>query len=248
MITAYDSLTAQIATGAGVDIILVGDSVATVCLGYQHTSELSFDEFKYHVASVLRNSLGTPVIADITYDVTQSEQALVDAAQALIALGCVAVKIEFAKTAIEQAQALTSNQIPVVGHIGITPQTIEKNQKIKALGQSNEEVMTLLKTAKDFEAAGCCMLVVECVVAEVVLKIKQSVKIPIIGIGSGIHCDGQVLVFHDVIGWNNGFKAKFSMTFRDCQEQIQQAVREYVASVHSSNFPTDQHSYHQIRT
>lgn len=243
MITAYDSLTASIAVKAKADILLVGDSVATVCLGYKSTAELTFDEFKYHVKAVLRKSGDVPVVADITYDLTQSTDNLLKSADYLMREGCGAVKLEFSGSYAEQTRCLTDNQIPVIGHIGITPQTVRSEEALKALGKTAEETDNLIQAARNFQDAGASMLVLECVVAEAVREIRKAVSIPLIGIGSGLNCDGQVLVFHDVIGWNNGFKAKFARTFIESELLIEKAVRQYVEAVHKSEFPTDEHTY-----
>ncbi|MCA9396570.1 MAG: 3-methyl-2-oxobutanoate hydroxymethyltransferase [Candidatus Omnitrophica bacterium] len=243
MITAYDSLTANAAVNANADILLVGDSVATVCLGYESTAELTFDEFKHHVNAVLRKSKDVPVVADITYDLTQSNQNLLDGADYLMRRGCGAVKLEFSEFYAEQTRLLTDHQIPVIGHIGITPQTTLNGQPLKALGKTDEETDKLLHAAGKFQDAGASMLVVECVVAEAVNKIRETVSIPLIGIGSGMHCDGQVLVFHDIIGWNNGFKAKFTRAFFESEPYIEKALQQYVEAVHNSEFPTELNTY-----
>lgn len=245
MVTAYDYPTAIVAEEAGVDMVLVGDSAANCVLGYENTAAVSMDEMLF-LARAVRRGLKTPLmVVDMPFGSYESsnEEAVRNAQLMVKETGCDAVKIERGGTTIERAQAIVDAGIPVVAHIGLTPQTATALGGFKAQGKSAKKAAQLISEAKALERAGCFSLVIEAVPAAVADLIQASLKIPTIGIGAGPHTSGQVLVVHDLLGINTGHVAKFVKRFADLHTEMVAGVSQYASEVRSGAFPAAEHVY-----
>lgn len=246
MITAYDYPTAKIADAAGVDIILVGDSLANVVLGYETTNEVTLDEMIHHTKAVARAKPKALVVGDMpwmTFHVNP-EDTLRNAARLIREGGAEAVKLEGGKERVEMVAKLIQAEIPVMGHIGLTPQSVHAMGGYKVQGRGLDEARKLVEDAKALEAAGCFSLVLEGVPVTVAEVITQAINIPTIGIGAGPSTDGQVLVIHDMLGINFGHYPKFVRQYGRLADDAISAVSQYVADVQSGAFPNDEESYH----
>lgn len=238
-LTAYDTLSARYADESGIPLILVGDSLAMTVLGYETTLPVTMDEMVHHAAAVTRGVESGLVVADMPFMSYQgtTEHALENAGRFIKEAGADAVKIEGGALRVELIEKLVANGIPVLGHIGLTPQSVKETGGFKMQGKTDEAAQQLLEDAVALEKAGAFALVLECVPAELAQKITASVNIPTIGIGAGPHCDGQILVFTDVLGMGLGHVPKFVKKFADLKPQIQSALSAYKADVESSTFP-----------
>jgi 3-methyl-2-oxobutanoate hydroxymethyltransferase len=245
MVTAYDSPSGRIADAAGVDIILVGDSAAMVVLGYDSTVPASMDEMVMLTRAVTRGAHRPLVIADMPFGSFQvsDEDALVNAIRFVKESGADGVKLEGAGPSLSRVRALVGAGIPVMGHIGLTPQTATMLGGFKAQGRSAEKAQQLLADARELEAAGCFSLVLEAVPAPVAKRITETLSIPTIGIGAGSECDGQVLVWHDLLGLYAGHAPRFVKQYANLAPEITAALERFVADVRSGAFPEDQHTY-----
>jgi 3-methyl-2-oxobutanoate hydroxymethyltransferase len=245
MVTAYDAPSGRIADDAGVDLILVGDSAAMVMLGYDSTVPATVDEMLVLTRAVNRGARRPLVIADLpfgSYHVSD-EQALETAVRFLKEAGADAVKLEGAGPMLSRVRALTDAGIPVVGHIGLTPQTATMLGGFKAQGRSAAKAVRLYEDALALEAAGCFLLVLEAVPAPVAARITEALEIPTIGIGAGATCDGQVLVWHDLLGLYEGTPPRFVKQYADLAPAIRDAVARYAADVRDGSFPEQKHTY-----
>jgi 3-methyl-2-oxobutanoate hydroxymethyltransferase len=245
MVTAYDAPTARIADDAGVDIILVGDSVAMVVLGYDDTLQVTVADMAHHTAAVGRARPGALVVADmpwLSYHLS-TEDAVRNAAQ-LVRAGAAAVKLEGGRARVPVVEALVDAQIPVMGHLGLTPQSVHAMGGYKVQGQQVESAAGLLDDARALAGAGCFASVLECVPREVARLITAEVPVPTIGIGAGPDCDGQVLVLHDLLGLEDRPLPKFVRRYATVKAGAVAAVGAYAADVRARTFPSDAESYH----
>lgn len=245
MITAYDYTMAQIVDQAGIDIILVGDSASNVMAGYETTVPMTLEHMIYHTSCVVRGTEKALVIADLpfmSYQVTPKE-ALINAGRMMKEAGAHAVKLEGGKPMVDTVKKIVAAGIPVMGHLGLTPQSIYQFGTYKVRAQEEKEAKTLIKDAKLLEKAGCFAIVLEKIPAKLAAKVSQSLSIPTIGIGAGVDCDGQVLVIHDMIGMNKGFNPRFLRRYADVHSVITDAVQEYIKDVKDKDFPNKEEQY-----
>lgn len=245
MITAYDYPTAQMVDEAGVDIILVGDSLGMVVLGYENTLPVTMEEMMVFVKAVSRGAKRAMIVADMpfmSYQVSV-EDAVRNAGRFIKECGAHAVKLEGGMEIIEIVKRLTDIGIPVMGHIGLTPQSIHRIGGYRVQGRDQESRKKLIEDAKELEKVGCFSIVLEAVPMDLAREITESLSIPTIGIGAGPYCDGQVLVFHDLVGIYTGFKPKFVKRYAMVRETIIEAVKKYREEVKNRIFPDEEHSY-----
>ena len=245
MITAYDAPSARIADAAGVDLILVGDSAAMVVLGHDSTVPATMEEMLILTRAANRGARRPLVIADMpfgSYHVSD-EQALENAIRFIKEASADAVKLEGAGHMLSRVHALTGAGIPVMGHIGLTPQTATMLGGFKAQGRTASKAVALFEAALDLQAAGCFSLVLEAVPSPVAARITEALDIPTIGIGAGGDCDGQVLVWHDLLGLYEGHAPRFVKQYAELAPTIETAIGRYAAEVRSGAFPEEQHTY-----
>ena len=241
MLTAYDFTSARLLDQAGVDAILVGDSLGMVVQGNDHCLTVTLDEMIYHTRCVARGAKQALIITDLpfmTYQVS-AQQALISAGRAIQEGGAHAVKLEGGERSADAIAAVTRADIPVMGHIGLTPQSIHAFGGFKV--QRAEE--QLIRDARAIEQAGAFAIVIECVPAELAQAITEAVRIPTIGIGAGTACDGQVLVYHDVLGLYGEFRPKFVKRYAELGSTIQAAVQAYCDEVRRGEFPGAEHEF-----
>ena len=245
MLTAYDAPTAELLEAQGVDILLVGDSVGMVLLGYESTVSVTMDEMIHHAKAVRRGAKKSFVIGDLPLKGVEKgpKQALESARRFVREAGCQAVKLEWSPRCLKTTRLLVKNGIPVMGHIGLTPQSAAKEGGFGVRGQRADKAAQLLKNALALEKTGAFAVLLECVPTPVAKKITQRLKIPTFGIGAGKYCDGQVLVFHDVVGAFKKFKPRFVRSYADVHSMMQQAVGRFVKDVRSEHFPKKKHGF-----
>ena len=244
VLTAYDYPSAKLVDAAGVPIILVGDSLGNVVLGYEGTIPVTMDEMIHHIAAVVRGSSKALIVGDMpfmSYQALDSE-AIRNAGRFLKEAGCQAVKLEGGRIVAPLVRKLVGYGIPVMGHIGLTPQSVNQLGGYRVQGRTSETARELIDDAIAVEEAGAFSIVLELVPAQVAAAISERLGIPTIGIGAGPHCDGQVQVFHDLLGIDPDFHPRHSRRYAELGEAIQSAVRSYVADVQAANFPTDAQS------
>ena len=245
MVTAYDAPSARIVNEAGADLILVGDSVAMVVLGYDDTLQVTVDDMAHHVAAVARTKPDAHIVADLpwmSYHVSASET--VRNAATLVRAGAHSVKLEGGRKRLPMIECIRDAEIPVMGHIGLTPQSVHAMGGFKVQGRKAEAARRLVQAAKSLAHAGCYALVLEGVPVQVAEMVTEAVEIPTIGIGAGPHCDGQVLVYHDLLGFEQRLAPKFVRRYADLHTAATQAVRRFSDDVRSGAFPTREESYH----
>jgi len=244
-ITAYDYPTALLVDSAGVDLVLVGDSVGNVVLGYENTLPVTMDEMVHHVKAVRRGIKHALLVADMPFMSYQTsvEDALNNAGRFVKEGGAEAVKVEGAGPVVDIVRAIVEMGIPVLGHIGFTPQWILQFGGPKAYGRKAEEAAQLIRAAVALEEAGCFGIVLECVPAKLSKVITQHLSIPTIGIGSGPDCDGQILVFHDLVGLLPTKTPRHAKRYMNAYELMMKAVENYVNDVKANAFPTLEHSF-----
>lgn len=245
MLTAYDAPGARMADEAGVDLILVGDSVAMVVLGYDDTLQVTVADMAHHVGAVARANPRPLVIGDLpwmSYHV--SVEDTVRNAAALVKAGAQAVKLEGGAKRVPMVSAIIDAEIPVMGHIGLTPQSMHAMGGFKVQGREQSAALALVEDAKALEAAGCFSIVLEGVPDEVARMVTDAVSVPTIGIGAGPHCDGQVLVYHDVLGIEDRITPKFVRRYADVKRQSVDALTAFAADVRTGRFPAHDESYH----
>ncbi|MGZ7041540.1 MAG: 3-methyl-2-oxobutanoate hydroxymethyltransferase [Thermoanaerobaculia bacterium] len=250
MITAYDFPGAKIADAAGSDIILVGDSLAMVVLGYPDTLSVTVDDMIHHTRAVVRAATTALVVGDMPYlSYHVSVEESVRNAGRFIQAGAQAVKVEGGKPSrIKMIEAILDAEIPVMGHIGLTPQSVNALGGFKLQGKNVDDARRLVDEAVAIEQAGCFSLVLECVPTELAQLITEKISIPTIGIGAGPHCDGQVLVFHDLLGLYDGHTPKFVRRYAEIGAEIKAAIEKYLADVREGRFPNDAESFHMGTT
>ncbi len=245
MLTAYDAPTAKIVSDSGVDIILVGDSVGNALLGYESTIPVTLEDVIHHCAAVARAKPDSFIVGDMpfmTYKVS-TEQALENCALMLQLGGAEAVKIEGAGRVVEIVKAVVDSGIPVMGHIGLTPQSIFQLGGYRVQGRTKELTEELVAQALALQEAGAFSIVIELVPTETAKMITEALDIPTIGIGAGPHCDGQVLVLWDMLGLFEDFSPKFLKKYANIREVIASAVKDYLEEVRNGEFPNDKHSF-----
>ena len=246
MLTAYDTPFARILDQAGVDILLVGDSVGSVVAGHPNTLPVTIDEMIYHTQAVTRGAERTLVVIDMPFMSYQIsiEDAKRNAGRMIKESGAEAVKLEGGVNMKETIEAIVSIDIPVMGHIGLTPQSVHQMGGFKVQGKVEEQKQKVIADAVAVEEAGAFSVVLECIPTELAQDITEQLSIPTIGIGAGVHCDGQVLVTHDLLGLLGDFRPKFVKSYVDLRTVISQAVEKYMKEVQKGVFPTDKHSFH----
>ena len=245
MITGYDFPTAQILDRAGVDIILVGDSLSNVVLGNRSTTDVSMSDMIHHVKAVSNAETEALVVADLpwlSYHLS-IEKSVLNAAD-LIRAGAKAVKLEGGKKRTEHIRAIIDAEIPVMGHIGLTPQSVNVFGGFKVQGKSDLQADLLLTDAIELEKAGCFSIVLEAVPRHLAKKITEAVNIPTIGIGAGPDCDGQVIVFHDLLGFYPSKGAKFVRRYLEFGDLATESIKSFIQDVKSLQYPNDEESYH----
>jgi 3-methyl-2-oxobutanoate hydroxymethyltransferase len=245
MVTAYDAPTARIADAAGVDMILVGDTLAMVVLGYEDTLQVTTDDMAHHVAAVARTSPDALVIGDLpwlSYHVS-IDDTVRNAAQ-LIRAGAHAVKLEGGRKRLAAVQAILDAEIPVMGHLGLTPQSVNALGGFKVQGKELETARAIVDDAIALAEAGCFAIVLECVPDAVARLVTDTVPVPTIGIGAGRHCDGQVLVFHDLLGLEDRMRPKFVRRYAELGATAVDAVTRFAADVRAGTFPSSEETYH----
>jgi 3-methyl-2-oxobutanoate hydroxymethyltransferase len=244
MLTAYDASFAAQLESAGVDVALVGDSLGMVVQGRSSTLPVTVDEMVYHTAATARGLSATLLVADLPFMSDRDVPTAMEAAARLIGQGGAAmVKIEGAGRICEVISALAERDIPVCSHLGLTPQSVNKFGGYKVQGKTQDTADKLFADAKAVEAAGADLLVLECVPSALAARITAELSIPVIGIGAGIDCDGQVLVVYDLLGLTPGKRPKFSKDFLAGRDSIQAAIGAYVADVREQRFPGVEHSF-----
>ena len=245
-LTAYDYPTARLMDEAGVDVVLVGDSVAMVVLGYESTLPLTMEEALHHTKAVRRGVQRALVVADMPFGTYQGDvnEALQNAVRFVKEAGAEAVKVEGGERRLEVIARMTEAEIPVMGHVGLTPQSVNAMGGYRVQGKTAGGAEQLLRDARAVEAAGAFAIVLEGIPRELAAEITKSVRIPTIGIGAGPECDGQILVLHDLLGLTFQEPPKFARRYANVGEVISQAVREYCADVQRGSFPSDAESYH----
>ncbi len=245
MLTAYDYSTAKLMEEAGINTILVGDSLGMVMLGYEDTIPVTMEDMIHHTRAVTRATKDTFVIGDMpfmSYHVS-IEQAVTNAGRLMKEGGCQAVKLEGGAKVCDQIRAIVNAQIPVCAHIGLTPQSINAFGGFKVQGKTEEAARQIIEDAKAVEEAGAFMVVLECVPAKLAQLISETIHIPTIGIGAGAGCDGQVLVYQDMLNLYGGFKPKFVKHFANLGELMKEAFMEYSKEVKAGSFPAEEHTF-----
>ena len=245
MLTAYDYTLAGIIDKAGIDVILVGDSASNVMAGHETTLPITLDQIIYHASSVIRAVKRSLVVVDLPFGTYQSDskEALRSSIKIMKESGAHAVKLEGGNQVIESIERILKAGIPVMGHLGLTPQSIYKFGTYNVRAKEEKEANQLIKDAKMLEKIGCFSIVLEKIPATLASKISKSIKIPVIGIGAGKNVDGQVLVLHDFLGMTQKFNPRFLRGYLNLGEEIQNAVREYSKDVKSSSFPNNKEQY-----
>ncbi|EFK96077.1 3-methyl-2-oxobutanoate hydroxymethyltransferase [sediment metagenome] len=245
MLTAYDYPLASLMDKAGIDMILVGDSVANVVLGLDSTTKVGMNEMIHHAKAVTRAVKHALVIGDMPYDSYQvnPEESVKNARRFIEEAKCDVVKLEWFDKCLEVTAQIIKAGIPVMGHIGLTPQTADKLGGFVVQGKDAETAQRLIQQAKDLEKLGCFSIVLECVPDKIAEMITKAIKIPTIGIGAGVNCDGQVLVTHDLLGLFERFTPKFVKQYVNLSSLITKAIEEYKNDVIQKKFPTPAHSF-----
>jgi 3-methyl-2-oxobutanoate hydroxymethyltransferase len=245
MITAYDFSFSRIFDAAGIDVILVGDSASNVMAGHETTLPITLDHMIYHASSVIRGAKRCLVVVDLPFGSYQSNSdiALASAIRIMKETGAHAIKLEGGAEVLESVKRIISAGIPVMAHLGLTPQSIYKFGTYNVRAKEEDEANKLRTDAKILEDAGCFGLVLEKIPATLAKEVSMSLEIPTIGIGAGPHCDGQVLVMHDMLGINTEFKPRFLRQYLNLHEQITSAIQQYIGDVRSNSFPNDSESY-----
>ena len=245
-LTAYDYPTARLLDEAGVDVVLVGDSVAMVALGYDSTLPLTVEEALHHTKAVRRGVRRALVVADMPYGSYHGDlnEALRNAIRFVKEAGAEAVKIEGGERRLELIARLTEAEIPVMGHVGLTPQSVNALGGYRVQGKTPGAAEQVLRDARAVEAAGAFSMVLEALPRELAAEITRSARIPTIGIGAGPDCDGQILVLHDMLGLTFRERPKFARQYANVGQTILEVVKEYCADVQSGSFPSDAESYH----
>ena len=245
MLTAYDYSTARLIDESGVNTILVGDSLGMVMLGYEDTLSVTMEDMLHHTRAVTRGAKNALVVADMPFMSYQTSvyDAVFNAGRLIKEGRAQAVKLEGGAAVQDRICAIVDAQIPVVGHIGLTPQSINTFGGFKVQGKNAQRAKQLIEEAKIIEAAGAFAVVLECIPAKLAKKISESISIPTIGIGAGAGCDGQVLVYQDMLAMYGAFKPKFAKQFANVGEMMKGAFKAYIDEVKSGAFPAEENTY-----
>jgi 3-methyl-2-oxobutanoate hydroxymethyltransferase len=245
MLTAYDYTMAGIIDKAGIEVILVGDSVSNVMAGHETTLPITLDQMIYHATSVVRGVRRALVVVDLPFGTYQadSKEALRSAIRIMKEAGAHAVKLEGGSQIKDSIERILQAGIPVMGHLGLTPQSIYKFGTYTVRAKEEEEAEQLISDAKMLEKAGCFSIVLEKIPAKLAKKVSQTLKIPIIGIGAGVHVDGQVLVLNDMLGMNKKFSPRFLRRYLNLDKEISKAIKNYTTDVKKLDFPNDNEQY-----
>lgn len=245
MLTAYDFSFARIIDGAGIEVILVGDSASNVMAGHETTLPITLDQMIYHAASVIRGIDRCLVVVDLPFGSYQSNSdiALASAVRIMKETGAHSVKLEGGTEVLDSVRKIVSAGIPVMGHLGLTPQSIYKFGTYAVRAKEEAEAEKLRTDAKLLEEAGCFAIVLEKIPAKLAKEVSQSLSIPSIGIGAGPDCDGQILVMHDMLGINTEFKPRFLRQYLNIHELATAAVQQYIADVKAKDFPNENEQY-----
>jgi 3-methyl-2-oxobutanoate hydroxymethyltransferase len=245
MATAYDYASARVADEAGIDMLLVGDSLGMVVLGYENTLSVTLDDMIHHGKAVVRGTKRAMVVIDLpfmTYQVTR-EEAVRNSGRAIQLTGATAVKLEGGEEMAKTVEKIVRAGIPVVGHIGLTPQSVGQMGGFVVQGKNEKVAKQLVKDALALEEAGACSLVMEAIPWQLAQLITEKVSIPTIGIGAGVHCDGQVLVYHDILGLQTDLRPKFVKQFGQFYSPMVEAMRSYAKEVKEASFPSAEHTF-----
>ena len=245
MLTAYDYSLARLVDGAGVDVILVGDSASNVMAGNETTVPITLDQMIYHASGVVKGAQRALVVVDLPFGTYQgdSKAALESSIRIMKESGAHAVKLEGGAEVGESVERILTAGIPVMGHLGLTPQSIYKFGTYTVRAREKAEAQKLLADAKHLEQAGCFAIVLEKIPATLAKKVSAAISVPTIGIGAGPDCDGQVLVLHDMLGITQDFSPRFLRRYLDLEKDIQSAIAQYVGDVRGGKFPTERESY-----
>lgn len=245
MITAYDYSFARIFDAAGIDIILVGDSASNVMAGHETTLPITLDQMIYHASSVVRGIDRCLVVVDLPFGAYQgnSKEALHSTIRIMKETGGHAIKLEGGEEVLESIKRIIGSGVPVMGHLGLTPQSIYKFGTYTVRAKEEAEAEKLKKDALLLQEAGCFAIVLEKIPASLAKEVSESINIPTIGIGAGPHCNGQVLVMHDMLGINTEFKPRFLRRYLDLHQQITGAVQKYISDVKDGSFPNETEQY-----
>jgi 3-methyl-2-oxobutanoate hydroxymethyltransferase len=245
MLTAYDYSMAQLLDESGIEVILVGDSASNVMAGYTTTLPITLDQMIYHASSVMRAVKRALVVVDLPFGTYQgnSKEALNSAIKIMKESGANAVKLEGGEEIIESIDRILSAGIPVMGHLGLTPQSIHKFGTYVVRATDKDEADKLVKDAHLLEKAGCFSIILEKIPAKLAQKVTDEIKVPIIGIGAGPHVDGQVLVLHDMLGITQKFSPRFLRRYHNLSEEIKGSVRTYINDIKTMDFPNDREQY-----
>lgn len=245
MLTAYDYPMAHAIEGAGIDMILVGDSVANVVLGLESTKDVTMDQMVYHACAVRRGAPHTFLIGDMPFEAYQKDarKSAENAARFIHEAGCDAVKLEWFDRALEATELVVQSGIPVMGHVGLTPQTADQLGGFKVQGKDASAARALIRQAGDFEKAGCFAVLLECVPDRVARLVTETLSVPTIGIGAGPYCDGQVLVTHDMLGLFERYKPRFVKAYAQMGRDMVKAFETFKAEVQEGKFPADEHIF-----
>jgi 3-methyl-2-oxobutanoate hydroxymethyltransferase len=245
MLTAYDYSSARIIDGAGIDVILVGDSASNVMAGHETTLPITLDQMIYHAQSVVRGVRRCFIVVDLPFGTYQgdSKAALNSAIRIMKETGAHGVKLEGGNEVVESVKRIISSGVPVMGHLGLTPQSIYKFGTYQVRAKEEAEAEKLRQDALLLQEAGCFALVLEKIPAQLAKEVSESLRIPTIGIGAGPHCDGQVLVMHDMLGINHEFKPRFLRQYANLHEIMSNAVAHYISDVKARDFPNEKEQY-----
>ncbi|SEI64460.1 3-methyl-2-oxobutanoate hydroxymethyltransferase [Bhargavaea ginsengi] len=245
MLTAYDYPTAKMATENGIDVLLVGDSLGMVVLGYESTVPVTLDDMIHHGKAVRRGSGHTFMVVDMPFGTYHGnpDRTLEDAVRLFRETGADALKLEGAGIVTDAIRRLVSAGIPVVAHLGLLPQSAGVTGGYKVQGKTAEDALRLVREAKEVQEAGACMLVLECIPHQLAGRITEELSIPVIGIGAGAETDGQVLVFHDMIGYGSHYVPKFVRQFADAGKPIREGIAAYSEAVGDGSFPAEAHRF-----
>lgn len=245
VLTAYDYPFARLMDGEGIDVILVGDSAGSVVAGYDTTLPVTMDEMIYHTRAVVRGSEQAMIVADMPFLSYQTDlrDARLNAGRFIKEAGANAVKLEGGENAAAAIRAIVGMDVPVMAHIGLTPQSVHRMGGYKVQGREEAQACQLMADARAVEEAGAFAVVLEGIPATLAKEITAALSIPTIGIGAGVHCDGQVLVIHDILGLCEKYSPKFVKKYADVSGTIRQGINSYIKEVKEGEFPTDEHSF-----
>ncbi|HCL4437228.1 3-methyl-2-oxobutanoate hydroxymethyltransferase [Clostridium botulinum] len=245
MLTAYDYSMAKLIDSSGINGILVGDSLGMVCLGYENTLSVTMEDMLHHTKAVVRGTSNALVVGDMPFMSYQTSiyDAVYNAGRFIKEAGAHAVKLEGGATVAEEIKAIVKAQIPVMGHIGLTPQSVNIFGGFKVQGKNEKVAKKLIEDAKILEEAGAFSIVLECIPEKLSKIISESISIPTIGIGAGKYCDGQILVYQDMLSMFSDFKPKFVKSFGNIGESIKDGVSQYIKEVKEAKFPEEKHAF-----